>query len=393
MRPLSHILLVISMAVLLPALHAWADAPEDVRRAQQQARREMLQRQRDHYQQSIKSLALLDEHRMTGILKLCVEDGKLAPDTGLSPWPNFMARRANIDGLTAPAVITYTQYIPDDPNGRQFEITLESYPDNDTYSRLHLLWRPIGPRANEISIESTDQTSDTFRRVLYMQAPLSARLIVFGNGNATDGEPQTFNVGEKDFATVRQKHPRQVERWLRPIFRQLQQDAAFAPDVSAAWQVLADDWPVQPQVTEQILRILPQLDAEPWRARDAASSDLASLGLQGATAILRLDRRGLTFEQNVRLDEVVSRFRRLPETDARHLGDDPQFLLDCQYSADKTVRQLAAARLTHVLAHPLALDPDAPDAERNAQADALRAQLARQPATQQAAIEPRHTDN
>lgn len=346
-----------------------ADQQDDIRRARQ----ELLARQRQHYQQSLHGLPLLNEHRMLRVMQLRIEGGRLVLHTSLNPWPNFVGQRAQLDGLDGPAVVTYTQYIPNNPHARQFEFTLEDYPNPQTYGRVHLLWRPGWPGGGELSIEKTEQTADGFARVFYSQGPNEARLITFGNDNVVGRNGmQTQNLAEKDFATLRRRHPAGTDQWLRPIFRRLQQDSAFAPDPNAAWQVLVPDWPLNPKAHDAVVRLLPDLNSDQSRVRNRTANQLADLGRDGATAIVRMDRRGLSLEQNVRLDEIVSRFSPLGFQDVPRLQNDPDFLLDCQYCTDPMVRRLAADRLSRLLGHPLELSPDAPEGVRDEMIDRVR---------------------
>jgi hypothetical protein len=317
----------------------------------------VLQREREHYLQIIESLPRLDAHRMTDILQMGVEDGQILFRSPAHPWPNFEARRIEIDGSRFPASLTYSQFVSNEPNSRQFELKFEDYPDGDLFGQLRLQWRALaGTKSGELSIEKSEQTSSSFYRVFYFQNPGMARLLVFANDASADHNLQSFNYLEPDFATLRQRHPAEVQDWLRPVLHRLQQDAVFAPELNAAWQVLASQWPVPPQVTQEVGRLVPELDNAQSRVRNHAANQLADLGRDGATAILRLDRTGLSLQQNVRLDEVVARFRRMPRATAYRLEGNVDFLLDAEYCDDATVRSLAAQKLETILGHPLSLD-------------------------------------
>jgi hypothetical protein len=339
-------------------------------------RRGVLARQRAHYLQTVESLPPLKKHRMTDLLQLRMEQGQLAFHTPLEPWPDFEGRRANITGLLSPVAVVYVQFVPRNPAARQFEFKLEEYPDPETYTQLHLQWQPAaGGQGDELSIEHTEQTAHSFLRVFYRQGPGMARVLIFSNDTANERAMGSENCTERDFATLRQRHPSEVEHYLRPIFHKLGQDVIFAPDANTAWQVLASDWPLNKAVSEQVARLLPDLNAPQSRVRNAAADRLAGLGRDGASALLRLDRQGLSLEQNVRLDEVISRFRRLAVRQASQLELNTDFLLDCEYCDDPTIRNLAAARLPRALGHSVALDPAAPEAARIDAVDQLRRRL------------------
>lgn len=346
-------------------------------------RRAVLSRQRDHYLQTVESLLPLPQHRMDQILQLRVQSGQLTLHTPLDPSPDFEARRADIEGLSSPAAVTYVQFVPNNPTARQFEFKLEEYPDNETYAQLHLQWQPGATgRVDDVSIERTEQTSHGFLRVFYHQGVTMARVLVFANDASTDHNLESFNCTEKDFSTLCRMHPVEVERYLRPILHKIGQDVVFAPDVNMAWQVLAAEWPLDGRIDQAVRQELPALDDPNSHVRNQATNRLVSLGRDGASAIIRLDRHALSLEQNVRLDDVISHFRQMSPSAARRLENNPEFLLDCGYSEDATVRRLAVARLSHVLGHPVPLDPDAPETARVEAVDRFRHQLHPTPTTQ-----------
>lgn len=319
---------------------------------------------------------------MSQILNLRVQSGQLALSMPLKPLGDFEGRRAEIQGLSSPAVVTYVQFVADNPAARQFEFKLEEYPDADTYGLLHLQWQPgASGRVDDLSIERTEQTSHGFLRVFYHQGPTMARVLVFTNDASTDHNIESFNCTERDFATLHKLHPMEVEQYLRPILHLLGQDVVFAPDINTAWQVLATDWPVDKQVSREVRRILPNLDDANSRVRNDATDQLTAMGRDAASAILRMDRSALSLEQNVRLDNVVFQFRQISAIAARQLGENPDFLLDCAYCEDPTVRTLAVSRLSRLLGHPVDLDPYALEADRVAAVDRVRGQLHPSPAT------------
>jgi hypothetical protein len=347
-----------------------------------QLREQMLARQREQYDRSIRSLPALVQRRMPQIMNLRVEDGRLVLHTSLRPWPNFTRRRAEIEGFRSPASVAYTQFLPDSSAARQFEFNLDDYPDADTFARLHLVWRPSG----ELTVERTEQSSRGFVRVVYLQGLKQAQLLVFSNREPFSPGGRNVNVAERDFMTLRGKHESEAEQWLRPLFRQLKQDEAFAPDTNSAWQVLADQWPVDENVSQAVRQLLPDLASESSHVRNGAGNQLAHLGRDGATVLLRADRSHLTIEQTVRVDEVLSRFRHMPDADAARLRDDPDFLLDCLYCDDPTVRKLATDRLARQIGRPIEIDPDADPDERALAIQQVRATLrpANKPSTQPA---------
>jgi hypothetical protein len=309
-------------------------------------------------------------------MRLAVEQGQLALHTTLKPTPSIERRRADIDGLPSGAIVVYTEFVPGHPDGTQFEFTFEDYPDPLSYGRIHLLWRPNPSGPGELSMESTRQKAHgQYARVIYQQYPGQVLLIAYGADNASDRDAENVNLVERNFSELRRRHPAAVEKWLRPVFHRLQQDAVFAADSNAAWQILMDDWPVDAQYQRRVEALVPDLRAPSWSSRNRAANQLASFGREGATVIARLPREHMTIEQNVRLDEILSRFHPLPAEDVKALRSNPNFLLDCEYSDDATVRKLAAARLARVLGHRLDLNLDAPEALRAEAIEKIRSEI------------------
>ena len=359
---------MLAVLVVLAGLSAGAraDSPDD------QGRPAVLSRQREHYLQSLRSLPPLDQRRIIDVLQLHISSGHLSLATSLTPWPDFEGRRVELDRGRLPAAVSYAQFVPNDPAARQFDFHFEEYPNDDLYAQMRVQWRPEENGQGEITIERTQQTSRNFMRVFYSESPLVARLLVFSNDGSADRNSQSFSFAERNFVKLRQMHPAEIDQWLRPVFRLLEQDSVFAPDPNAAWQVLSGEWPVPGNVHDAVLRLLPSLDDEQSRVRGRAADEMARLGRNGATAILRLDRRGLSLEQNVRLDEVVSRFRRLSDAEVRRNAANPDFFLDCQYCPDQTVQILAADRLARLLGEGYRLDVNAPPSERLSKVEKLR---------------------
>jgi hypothetical protein len=328
------------------------------------------------YLESLASLPPLNVHRMSQILRFHFEGDMLVASTSLQPANDMTGFRAEITGEPMPMWVSYCQLVANNAVSHYFELRAEFYPDGDTFRAIHLRWRPgTNGRPGELSVEKKEQTGRSFERVLYLQSDSMARLNVFSNGAGGDGSIHTFNLMERDLGSLRRSHPQEVQRWLRPIFHQLRQDSAFAPDLNTAWQVLADGWPVSESTRAAIARLVAKLADRDYRVRKQTCDEMAKLGREGASGLLQLDRGELSAEQNARVDEVISRFRRIRVTDSRRLGASPDFLLDCEYSEDATARGLAAEQLARVLGHSVDLSADAPEAQRYEQVERLRVEL------------------
>jgi hypothetical protein len=341
----------------------------------QSDREKLIELQRSHQQKNLAEDTPLPQTRMSQILQLRVENRQLVVNTPLKA--PIVKQRADVPELGLPAELSYTESVAGDPESGQFEFTLLDYPDKLTSVRVHLQGQANVGNA-DISLDSSIQSGpngEHFARAMYTQTATRVTFQAFGTANTEDQDSQTITLVEKDFASLREKHSAIMETWLRPVLRRLQQDVVFATDSNAAWEALADDWPVRQAAAAKVEQLLPDLDSPRWVTRNSAVKELAKLGRDGATVVMHRSRTGLSLEQNVRLDEMLSRFRPLPTERARVLSNSVDFLLDCEYSDDVTVRKLAAGRLTKILGHSLSFPVDAGQAEREEAISRIRAGL------------------
>ncbi|MDB5303731.1 MAG: hypothetical protein JWM97_1280 [Phycisphaerales bacterium] len=336
-------------------------------RAVGQERRALAEQQR-RYRESVKLKPQVDKHRIEEVFQAHLKGGELAVESRLAPEREYTERGAVLEGLPEPAVIICWEF-SQDLGQVQFELSYEDYSQPGTCRRVHVQSRP----PNQVEFEENTQTPTGFRNVTFSQANNVVMLNVVGNDGA--GGFMNVHVIEQDFLTLRRNHPMEIDNWLRPLLRELHQEAAFAPEPGAAWQILADEWPVDGKFGGQIRAKVKALDDENFHVRRKAADELQKLGRDAALAIWKMDRQGLTVEQNLRLDEVVARFKPLTDNEAVRLGDDPHFLVDCLYSDDATARKLALRRLAKVTGKDLDFNPDAPDEVRIPAVTVLRAKL------------------
>jgi len=344
-----------------------ADQLENIRRAREDLNREeSLRAQRERYERSVKDLRPLLATRVNQIFSLHIEKRQIALTPLIEPTQAFENRKANLAGFNSPATIAYCQWFANEPGMRKFEFLVEDFPGKLTSNVVHLVWQPNGTPTPDISLDNTVQgPSDRYWRVLYLQNAVRVTLVAFStDGSNSQQQEETVNISERDFVALRQRHPTETEKWLRPIFRRLQQNSVFAADSNAAWQALVDHWPVSDSTMQAVEQLTPALASADWHKRRRAAEQLAKLGRDGAAAILRLDRTQLTVEQNARVDEVLSRFSPMPASELAALRNDPNFLLDCEYSDDATVRRLASDRLQQVSGRPAGIPVDGPDSVR-----------------------------
>lgn len=332
--------------------------------------------QRKNSRETLAAFPQIKARRIDEVMKMHLEGTDLIVETPLEPDREYDQKRAELAGFSEPAMVL-CWLISQDLGQVQFEIKVDDYTDPGIYGQLHLQARPEGTdgqKLGSIQIEKSWQTPTGYRRVFFTQVNSIARLIISVDDPGTK-EFVNVNLVEKDFATLRQKHRAETEQWMRPILRELHQEAAFAADPGAAWQVLADDWPVDNSVLPDVAEQIKLLEDDDFHVRQHAADALEKIGRDGALALMRMSRGKLTAEQNVRIDEVISRFKPLHPVDAKRLADDPDFLLDCLYNDDATIARLAFQRLTHLTSQPIKLDLAAPFDQRVRAVNEMREKL------------------
>jgi hypothetical protein len=173
------------------------------------------------------------------------------------------------------------------------------------------------------------------------------------------GRPAGANVEvtAASFGALCRLHPAEVARYVEPILRDLHADAAvLPPDATLAYQVFATDVSVDPTTKARVAELVKRLDADDFRDRDAAGAALLQLGPVAAVAVGQVDPATLSPEQRSRAAAVLRHARPASADDARRLGTDVDFLLNCLLVPDPFVTRVALARLGAVAGHAVAFD-------------------------------------
>jgi hypothetical protein len=175
---------------------------------------------------------------------------------------------------------------------------------------------------------------------------------------------------------LRREHPREFEEYLRPLFRQFHQDqAVFGVEQQVAWQAMADVWPPPPDLPSRLAPLIAQLDAGEYAQRERAQAALREIGEPAALFLASADRRDWSAEQKARTDKLLAEFFPLTAQQARALGMDVNFLLDCLDSDDADLRVATLKHLDRALGRDVQLNLDQPPAERLSAIAQLRKQL------------------
>ena len=369
-RLASCVLIGVAVSLLVAAPARAADPAE-----------EMWQAQKTTFENYARNMRPLPQHRMGQIMEIRPEGRYLVLRTPLNDIPAEQQMLATIEGIRGTGIVTvkredhadgaieptgFSLAFMDFPAPRQttnVSVTLTALPRQLTFSRT--LQTTNGQTYQVIFTQQRAQTSG---------GPGFVQLIVIVT--RTQGQaPDQLNLEGSDFFSFVREHPDETEKHLRPLFRELEQEAVFAPDSLVAWQVFSDLWKPEPSVARQVDALLPGLNSEDYHARDSAQLALDRLGRDGAAVLIHLDRSRLTPEQNARVDCALSPYAQLSAKQAARLGTDAGFLLDCLYSDNAALRGAALNRLRTTLRPGLQFDVNADAPARSAAVQALREQL------------------
>ena len=365
---------VVFSLVVCAACGLCAAAQENLTELKAQAKDEALR--------SLQNVSALEgEYEMSQVCRLVLENGRLRGkvDLAAQEQPQVMLKIRGLRGMTvvgvpsrgpgqAPREISLQNTHWDDPEA--YEVTT-SINFSEHYVGISQSSRYADGRyrnfslVDETSIQS-GEAADAIGRVA----------MTFKESKPGDATKRVC-LTAPDFATLRQRHRGEIEQYIRPVLRDLRQEALLAADPNAAWQVFADTWQPDPAVAVQVAQLLPLLDAEQFAQRDDALRRLQALGRPGALVLHHLDRTGLSAQQNLSIDTALQPYRPLPPKQAATFSRSPGFLVDCLQVEDGPIRSAALNRLRELntanLPPTLADDPE----KRNHQIDQLRQQVLR----------------
>jgi hypothetical protein len=324
---------------------------------------------------------LIPQHRMSQIVQVRPEGRFLSLRTPLIDSGGEQPLRAMIDGTHGTGVISLRR---DDRAGglvepQAFTFALYDFPalkKSTTVSAT--LYSPSRELdfCNSIIITNGPSYQVTFRqRPPSSSSGLGLVTLSVTHSRALGAPQEQLDLEAPDFFSFVQEYPAETEEHLRPMFRELQLDAVFAPDTMVAWQVFNDLWRPDPAFAHQVSALLPDLDAADYHSRDAAQLRLQRLGRDGAAVLLHLDRTHLSPEQNARVDCALAPYTRVSPKQAARLASDLGFLLDCLYSDNLDLRTAAFNRLKTMLGPGWQFDVNADVDTRSAAIRALRSRL------------------
>lgn len=268
-----------------------------------------------------------------------------------------------------------------------FALVRHEYATADSVAITHI--SAIAPR---VSISKTSEGGGEFRNVDFIQSDEfleegDDRVRLYVQEHRNDEPIADLKLTAANVTELRRKYPAETMRYLEPIFRDFGQSAVlFQVNTRAAWQVLGGDFEPPADVAKQVDALLVRLDADDAKTRAAALKELEQLGQPAALVLLQRDRKGLSEEQQSRVETFLAPYKPLPDEEAARMRGDAEFLLTALSADEPELTARALERLKAVAKQPIAFDVNAAG---NARADAiakLRAQLlpaTTQPATTQ----------
>jgi hypothetical protein len=342
---------------------------------------EMWQSQRMQFHNYLQGLKPLAEHRIDDIFRIRTEKRFLVLTTALTDAGGEQSRRATLEGISGTAQVSALRN--DRRRGfsepTRFSLNVADFPAPKMTTSIGV---SSSMQPNQLMLSHTVQTTNgPYYTVTFTQskAPQSNGsglvMLMINQGHAQGVAATQINLRANDFASLVREHPEETDRYLRPILRELGQEAVFAPDQMVAWQVFSDLWKTDPAVTARVQELLPSLNSDDYRVRDAGLAHLQQLGRDGAAALIHLDRSRLSPEQNARIDRALLPYAQIPPREVAKLRVDLTFLLDCLYSDEVPLRKAAVGQLRTVIRPDLQFDINADAAARSAAIADLRAQL------------------
>ncbi len=186
--------------------------------------------------------------------------------------------------------------------------------------------------------------------------------------NVTRRNGQTIENQKLSAANIlelRRKYPLELARYVEPIFRDLHQEAVLGEvDSKLAWQVFAPLYHPDAALEARVGSLVRQLDADDFAGREAASRQLQRLCPPAAVVLMRMDRTGMSDEEQTRIDAVIAPYKPLSDVEATKLCTNKFFLSDCLYCDDIQIRRWALGQLQQTLGHAVAFDVNASHAAR-----------------------------
>lgn len=161
-----------------------------------------------------------------------------------------------------------------------------------------------------------------------------------------DGKIQPIvNLQGQNLFELFDGHAEEARRYVRPIFATLfNSPTSFGAGPGDLYRIFSEIMPDQ-SIDGRINALIDLMDSPDPAQRNAAHEQLEQIGDAAVLSLLRMDRSRLRLEVRQRVTELIDQATRFTSEDDVGLLNNPDFLIDCQYSSDPRVRQAAAKKL------------------------------------------------
>jgi len=182
-------------------------------------------------------------------------------------------------------------------------------------------------------------------------------LNIYIQDQRADPAAQSRRLTGATLTDLAQDNPADIDAYVRPIFRTLNQEpAVFVAPPQAAYQALADLWQPDAKLAADTEAAVAGMAADAFADREVALARLHELGEPAALYLMRAGSKSWNTEQRMRVDLFLGSYRPLTDEDAQRLGRQPDFLLDALYNSDALLRKLAIRRLNEINGGPVDFD-------------------------------------
>lgn len=180
--------------------------------------------------------------------------------------------------------------------------------------------------------------------------PRNERVSLRVRTNQRFGGPPIFSaqvdVRAGSFDELLRKYPAVCAKHLAPLFRRFNQDLTiFRVDSHLGWQLFPEAFNADAATSSKVLGLVERLDADDFRERELATTELDVIGGAAVVVLNDVDRTPLSAEQRTRIDAVLARFNRLEPDEIAKLLEDTEFLLRCYVYGETEAIRGAAVRV------------------------------------------------
>jgi hypothetical protein len=387
-------LVVIGLTLFCPPSLRAADRDLDNKPPEQQ--KAELRKEAESEAQQLKAIGA---EKLSDVLQFKIEGNDLTLTSKLPTTDGYA--RLNVAGLKG-----YSKVQVNAGGVSSFQLLHQDFPPDGV-----VVLTMVFSMQNHLQVSRDEERNDERRNIQLIQSDQSisdgsapaagagpvedkVKLYINVTKKLNDETVQDLKLSASSMMELRRKYPAEIARYIEPIFRDLHQESVLAQvDSRLAWQVFASQYQPEPKVESHVKQLAAKLDAENYGDRELASKELQKLGAPAALVLMRLPRGSMTDEQQTRVDALVAPFKPLADDEAKKLKSDKFFLMDCLYGEDVQIRGWALAELQKVLGRTVAINIDAPQAEREEAVAALRSSVlgVAPPATQPVSTRPAST--